>query len=183
MRKFGLAVMASTVAFGLSGCDKTRETLGLKRVQADEFEVADRQPLSVPPDYALRPPVANAPAKGEVVPAEKAKEALIGLDGDEKKEAAKKAARNAKHLPKSASAAEKELLTKADAVAPDASVRDDLKKETPAPDAEAAPGEDLVFWKDKKSKKTGEVIDPKEENRKHNGQDYGVEATDSSAKD
>lgn len=40
----------------LSGCSQAREALGLEKVAPDEFRVVTKAPLSVPPDYALRPP-------------------------------------------------------------------------------------------------------------------------------
>jgi len=77
MRKIIVPVLLG-LALSTAGCDSTRQALGLKRTQSDEFEVSDRQPLSVPPNYALRPPMPNAPAAAEVNPSEKAKEALLG---------------------------------------------------------------------------------------------------------
>ena len=156
MRKFLLSALTAVVALSTTACDKTREALGLKRVQANEFEVMDRQPLSVPPNYSLRPPLPNAPAKAEVKPSEKAKKALLG----------DKASNETK------SAAEKDFLAKAHAENVDHSVRAQLDKEAPAKE-EAAPGKALAFWKDGEAKKAGDVIDPRAENIKHNGKEFG----------
>ena len=157
MRKFLLPILTVAVALSTTACDKTRESMGLKRVQENEFEVMDRQPLSVPPNYSLRPPMPNAPAAAAVDSTEKAKEALLG---DQVKNDTK-------------SAAEKDFLAKANAENVDHSVRADLAKEVPAKE-EVAPGEALVFWKEGESKKAGDVIDPRVENRAHNGQDFGT---------
>ncbi len=156
MRKFLVPVLLATVALSTTACDKTRESLGLKRVQANEFEVMNRQPLSTPPNYTLRPPLPNAPAKEAVVPAEKAKEALLG----------DKASNDTK------SEAEKDFLAKANADTVDHSVRVELEKDVPAKE-EAAPGEALAFWKEGNSQKAGDVIDPRAENMKHNGKEIG----------
>ena len=156
MHKFLVPVLTAMVALTTTACDKTRETLGLKRVQANEFEVMDRQPLSVPPNYALRPPMPNAPAKEAVDASEKAQEALLGVQ--------------VRHEKKSE--AEKSFLAQAKAENVDHSVRAQLEKEVPSKE-EAAPGEGLVFWKENESKKAGDVIDPRAENRVHNGQDFG----------
>lgn len=39
----------------LSGCGLTKEKLGISRKAPDETMVTVRQPLSVPPEYDLRP--------------------------------------------------------------------------------------------------------------------------------
>lgn len=39
-----------------AGCSETRQDLGLGRNPPDEFAVVERPPLSMPPDYTLRPP-------------------------------------------------------------------------------------------------------------------------------
>ena len=160
MRNFLLPVLTAAVALSTTACDQTRESLGLKRVQANEFEVMDRQPLSVPPNYSLRPPLPNAPAKTEVTPSEKAKEALLGDQANNETK----------------SAAEKDFLKKAKAENVDHAVRATLEKEVPAKE-EAAPGEALAFWKDGKEKKVGDVIDPRVENKAHNGQEFGQKQT------
>ena len=51
-----LAMLACTVA--LSGCDSSSvaDTLGMSREAPDEFTVVSRPPLSVPPEFNLRPP-------------------------------------------------------------------------------------------------------------------------------
>ncbi len=56
--KKGLLVSLSLVCISilLSGCDTFRNTLGLDHYQADAFAVVENPPLSMPPDYKLRPP-------------------------------------------------------------------------------------------------------------------------------
>ncbi len=51
----GLFCVLITIA--LTGCDTMRNVLGLDHYQPDEFSVAENPPLSLPPDYQLRPPV------------------------------------------------------------------------------------------------------------------------------
>ncbi len=57
MRK-QLAIISGLVSLGLvtSACSTARQALGLEKVAPDEFRVVTKAPLSVPPDYALRPP-------------------------------------------------------------------------------------------------------------------------------
>lgn len=40
----------------LSGCDSTKELLGITDTQPDAFEVLDRAPLELPPEFNLKPP-------------------------------------------------------------------------------------------------------------------------------
>ena len=40
----------------LSGCEKAKQALGRTKEGPDEFSVFQRAPLSLPPDYNLRPP-------------------------------------------------------------------------------------------------------------------------------
>ena len=51
----------------LAGCngDKIARTFGLTRDAPDEFTVTTRAPLSMPPDYNLRPPRPGAPRPQE----------------------------------------------------------------------------------------------------------------------
>lgn len=84
MNKHITAVLLGSAALALSGCDTFRNTFGLDHYQADEFNISDNPPLSMPPNYNLAPPTnndANGSAK-KAADAEnttkKAKEALLG---------------------------------------------------------------------------------------------------------
>lgn len=57
--KVGLAVfviLALAGATTLTGCDSFKQAVGLSPVAPNEFEVESQAPLTVPPDFALRPP-------------------------------------------------------------------------------------------------------------------------------
>ncbi len=62
----------------LSGCESTRNALGLNKVVPDEFRVVTKAPLVVPPDYALRPPSPGQPRPQELQPESAARQALLG---------------------------------------------------------------------------------------------------------
>jgi hypothetical protein len=134
----------------LVGCEQTRDALGLKRTQVDEFQVTDRQPLTTPPHLKDRPllPPGKAGPSDKTTPENAAQKALLGSDSSS---------------DTTTSSAEKDLLSKA-APENDGSIRDILETEQ-GPVEQKAPGEDLVFWKKTKSKK-GDVIDPIEEREK-----------------
>jgi hypothetical protein len=72
----------SSIAFGLvlvtlTACGNVRESLGLGRNPPDEFSVVDRPPLSMPPDYGLRPPEPGAPRPQTVEMKQRANEVLF----------------------------------------------------------------------------------------------------------
>ena len=60
-----LAVGAVLAAAAVSGCGEARQAFGLDRATPDEFAVVPRAPLTLPPDYALRPPAPGAPRPQE----------------------------------------------------------------------------------------------------------------------
>lgn len=62
----------------VAACSNAKDQLGLTKKAPDEFAVVKRAPLSMPPDYALRPPAPGAPRPQEQRPAEQAKEAVFG---------------------------------------------------------------------------------------------------------
>jgi hypothetical protein len=63
----------------LAGCgEDTRKALGMGKNPPDEFQVVGRAPLSMPPDYKLRPPVPGAARPQEVSPNANAKAIVLG---------------------------------------------------------------------------------------------------------
>ena len=70
----GLAVVGG----GLSGCQSTAAALGMTKVVPDEFRVVTKAPLTVPPDYSLRPPTPGEPRPQELQPESAARTALLG---------------------------------------------------------------------------------------------------------
>lgn len=63
----------------LAGCsgDNLTRTFGLTRDAPDEYTVTTRAPLSMPPDYNLRPPRPGAPRPQEQSERQQAEEALV----------------------------------------------------------------------------------------------------------
>ena len=65
----------------LAACgEETKKELGLINVAPDEFSVITRAPLSVPPDYALRPPRPGAARPMEISTKETARQTVFGVD-------------------------------------------------------------------------------------------------------
>lgn len=78
-----LAVIAG-LAFAtaaLSGCSDTRQALGWDKSAPDEFSVVSRAPLSMPPNFALRPPDPGATRPQEGAVRDQARAALLGRKG------------------------------------------------------------------------------------------------------
>jgi hypothetical protein len=71
-----LLVVASLCSITLlSGCG-FRQLIGLDKVGPDEFAVESRAPLTIPPDFELRPPQPGASRPQEVTAAERARRAI-----------------------------------------------------------------------------------------------------------
>ncbi len=78
MRLPVLRVLAFSALLALSACgsDLTR-TFGLTRDAPDEFKVTTRAPLSMPPDFTLRPPEPGAPRPNEMSQRQAAEAVLV----------------------------------------------------------------------------------------------------------
>lgn len=93
MRSTRVAVLlvAGTALVGLSACNSVRGALGANRVVPDEFRVVSIAPLTVPPEYSLRPPTPGAPRPQELDPSSSAREALLGARAGVTRSAAEQA--------------------------------------------------------------------------------------------
>ena len=61
----------------LAGCGNFKEQLGIERRAPDEFTVVSRPPLSLPPDYSLRPPRPGERRPQEPLVREQARNVLL----------------------------------------------------------------------------------------------------------
>ena len=80
MKSLGKITALCAVLLALSGCEGTKEQLGLTRSAPDEFAVLKRAPLEMPPDYTLRPPQPGTPRPQEAEPEKQAKTVIFGDD-------------------------------------------------------------------------------------------------------
>lgn len=76
MRHTLLPVSLAAVGFLLTGCAGFKQTIGLEAQAPDEFAVESRAPLTVPPEFDLRPPAPGAPRPQDVNPASSAQQAI-----------------------------------------------------------------------------------------------------------
>ncbi|HBK90494.1 MAG TPA: DUF3035 domain-containing protein [Parvularcula sp.] len=73
--RVALALGAVVAAGGCAGLGKA---LGSGKNPPDEFAIATKAPLVVPPDYSLRPPKPGETRPQELAPSERARQVLLG---------------------------------------------------------------------------------------------------------
>ncbi len=77
----GVAAMGAVLALAACGSDNNlTRNFGLTRDAPDEFTVTTRAPLSMPPDFSLRPPQPGAPRPQEQTASQSAQATLTGGD-------------------------------------------------------------------------------------------------------
>lgn len=57
---FACTLLCSAGALLLQGCTDLKRSIGLEKTSPDEFAVESRAPLTMPPDFELRPPQPGA---------------------------------------------------------------------------------------------------------------------------
>jgi hypothetical protein len=145
---------------GLSGCDSAREIFGYNKQAPDEFQVYARAPLSLPPDYNLRPPAPGAPRPQEGTPRDQAASAVFGdyaFGGT---------LGQALGEPQdTSSTGEKAFLQSAGATGIDPSIRQTIDVETAALiEQDQSLIDRLVFWREPGV--PGTVVDPTKETQR-----------------
>jgi hypothetical protein len=79
MRLRTVAVLSVTASMlGLSACSSIGQGIGLTKVTPDEFLTVSTAPLTVPPEYGLRPPAPGQPRPQELAPESAARQILLG---------------------------------------------------------------------------------------------------------
>lgn len=79
MKKTTAVILILATASLLAGCDSARKALTQTKAGPDEFAVYTRAPLTIPPDYGLRPPTDGKTAEsGTVTTREKTRRVLLG---------------------------------------------------------------------------------------------------------
>jgi hypothetical protein len=158
-----MSLVAAGAVFALSGCGgQVRQALGMTKQSPDEFQVVTHAPLTLPPDYNLRPPEPGAPRPQEGTAAEQAQTALYANSGgtalstgssfDGSNETAQ-------------SAGEVALLQNAGAAGIDPGIRAQIDTETAAQiERDQTLIERLVFWRNPEP--YGTVVDPVAESKR-----------------
>lgn len=158
-----LAMLAPAVA----GCSSTKEMLGLTKRSPDEFQVVSRAPLSMPPDYSLRPPTPGAPRPQEGTTSDQAKGIITGYANRST------STLSPDQIPSvgegeqttTESAGEAAFLQSASLTGIDPNIRKLVDQETAADeDSSKSFLDDLIFWR--KPEPYGTVVDPVAEQKR-----------------
>ncbi len=147
-----IVLVSAAVALSLTACEQIRESAGIEKKAPDEFRVVRNAPLSVPPNYDLRPPQPGARALPQIDPRQEAQAATFGRDG-------------AVQRPVAESAGEEALLRALNVGETPADIRTKVDEES----AIMAAGdrnfvERLMFWRE--TPPPGTVVDPTGESRR-----------------
>ena len=165
-RKFVLAVLAVALPALAGGCSSVKEQLGLTKQSPDEFKVVSRAPLSMPPDYNLRPPTPGAPRPQEGTTRDQAANAVFQYSGNGSTLQPDQIPPFGEGESETAqSSGESALLQSAGASGVDPNIRQVVDSETTADEADSRTLADtLVFWRDPEP--YGDVVDPAAEQKR-----------------
>lgn len=138
----------------LAGCDSVKQDLGIGAKQApDEFMTYSRAPLSLPPDYGLRPPATATAASQAAAPRESARQAMLGNSNA----AAPAASGTSPGL--------RSLLDRTGGATASSDIRAQVNRETTIlADADESFVERMMFWTTPEERAT--VVDPASEQRR-----------------
>ncbi|MGE5504930.1 MAG: DUF3035 domain-containing protein [Actinomycetota bacterium] len=154
------------LTLALSGCSEVKRSLGFEKMPPDEFQVVSRAPLSMPPDFALRPPAPGSTRPQENTTREQARQALLGT-------------RQVTPISTAGrSQGDMALLKRAGAEGIQPDIRSIVNKETQAlAEADKSLADRIVFWR--KTDPSGEAVDPaKEAQRLRENQALGKSLSD-----
>lgn len=157
-----VALLALLALGGCSGADAAN-ALGIGRNPPDEFAVVDRPPLSMPPDFALRPPQPGAARPQEVSMPARAQETLFGA--------------NAPAAKAEESDGEKALLKEAGAAKAEPGIRQLIDRETAQRVVGSKRLVDEILWWRKDASSATTVDAPAEAQRLKETKDKGGSVT------
>jgi hypothetical protein len=134
-------MLLTAASLVLGGCGETRKLLGWEKSTPDEFRIVSRAPLTVPPDYGLRPPAPGAARPNESSPQDAARTAVFGADRPGAQTAA---ARTGAPV----SAGEQQILGRIGADRIDPGIREQIDRETQSlAEADRTFVDRLLFWR------------------------------------
>lgn len=168
---------ACVLAVGLTGCSGVREVLGYTKQSPDEFQVYARAPLSLPPDYSLRPPAPGAPRPQEGTARDQAQSAVFG-DYTYGTSLSPELMGQQAAVP--TSSGEAALLQSAGATGIDPAIRETITQETAALEEQNSTFVDsLIFWQKPAPDTFGTAVDPQaEQQRLQENQALGMPVTE-----
>ena len=155
-------LVAAGLMFGLAACGGMNEQLGMTKTSPDEFRVVSRAPLTLPPDYSLRPPEPGTARPQEGTPQQQAERAVFRNAAGLSRQPASTAT---PQFNPNRSVGENSLLAAAGTQRTDPNIRSVVDRETNSINDEADRFVDLlVFWNDQPQ--AGTIVDPTAEMRR-----------------
>ena len=145
------AACVASLVLAVGACENVKDQLGLNKNSPDEFTVLTNAPLSLPPDYKLRPPEPGAERPQEISVQDQVKAALFNASPD--------------HAGGPASAGENALLARAGSSEEDAGIRAIINQDNAiyAEDSDSFV-DSMIFWRD--DQQPGTIIDPAKEDQR-----------------
>jgi hypothetical protein len=163
-RQLSLMLATALLPFVLTGCESGKELLGLTKRSPDEFQVVSRAPLSMPPDYNLRPPAPGAPRPQEGTAREQAERVVFGVGGQQLSPDQIPSIGEGEQAS-AQSAGESALLQSAGMSGVDPNIRKTVDLETADDEAGSRTFVDsLIFWR--QPEPYGTVVDPNAEQKR-----------------
>jgi hypothetical protein len=160
---------AAALAAALAGCSSLRNTFGIERGGPDEFTVVRHAPLTLPPDYNLRPPQPGVPRPQENSPQLQARSVVVGSQSG----LVLGSGLGSMETPSSAESA---LLEQAGADRVDPAIRETLNQEAGFDTVDRGFLEGLIFWREPEA--PGDVVDAEAEaERLKTNAEQGLPAT------
>lgn len=154
MSRISWVIVCVCAVVALGGCEQTKSFFGLTKRSPDEFAVYQRAPLSLPPDFTLRPPEPGTDRPQRVMPRDNALSALTGKRESGKTTTADSAA--------SKDPGVQALLRQLQATNPDPNIRVEIDRETSQLVAASQTFTDkLLFWR--KPEPVDSEVDPAKE--------------------
>jgi len=139
----------------LTGCAQVKDELGLERHSPDEFSVVKRAPLSLPPEYSLRPPREGTSKASNTT--QKAKTTVFGSPEQQTND-----------VP---TTSEQNLLNKIGVSNSDPEIRKILDRDSGSVTVkDKTVAEKILFWQDKPD--ANNVINPQDEKKRLETQDH-----------
>lgn len=170
------SVLSLVVGFaaitGLIGCsERSGNILGFEKSSPDEFAVVKRAPLTLPPEFGLRPPRPGAVRPQAVSPRDEAKKSVIGGSAVKPQRTRRNVRAEQQRRIGSRSGSEAALLKRTGAIDVNPDIRDIVNREAVGVVNESDESfvDSLLFWRDqepKPPKNIDTVVDAKGEARR-----------------
>jgi hypothetical protein len=145
----------------LGACDSVRSVMGGKS-SPDEFSVYSRAPLSIPPEFRLRPPSPGAERPQETQPRDTAESLMLN---NRQSAGTRSGELGGREASASLSSGEKALVLRTGGDKTDPEIRAIVNREAVVPlEASKTLADKVLFWRD--PRKRTNIVDPQKENQR-----------------